>query len=70
VSVRRLYEGLQSFRSIEADGRELDEGERVAIGVFPVLGQSPAAVEPGERKTTRAMALRRCSPPSASPLAG
>ena len=31
----------------EADGSELEEGQRVAVEVLPVLGQSPAAVEPG-----------------------
>ena len=28
--------------------REFDEGERVAVEVLPVLGQSAAAVEPGD----------------------
>ena len=32
----------------ESNGRELDEGERVAVEVLPVLGQSAAAVEPGD----------------------
>ena len=40
--------GLQSFREHESNGRELDEGERVAVEVLPVLGQSAAAVEPGD----------------------
>ena len=33
----------------EADGREFEEGECVSVEVLPVLGQSPAAVEPGDR---------------------
>ncbi len=32
----------------EADGGELEEGERVAVEVFPVLGQSAASVEPSD----------------------
>ena len=36
------------FSEHESNGRELDEGERVAVEVLPVLGQSAAAVEPGD----------------------
>ncbi len=38
----------EEFSEHEADGGELEEGERVAVEVFPVLGQSPAPVEPGD----------------------
>ena len=31
-----------------ADGSEFEEGERVSVEVFPVFGQSPAAVEPSD----------------------
>ena len=36
------------FSEHESNGREPDEGERVAVEVLPVLGQSAAAVEPGD----------------------
>ena len=39
---------ITEFSEHESNGRELDEGERVAVEVFPVLGQSAAAVEPGD----------------------
>src|SRR6516225_9651435 len=32
----------------EADGGEAQEGERLAVEAFPILGQSAAAAEPGE----------------------
>ena len=47
-SVRRLYVGLQSFRSMSRMDASLMKGERVAVEVLPVLGQSAAAVEPGD----------------------
>ena len=47
-SVRRLYCRITEFSEHESNGRELDEGERVAVEVLPVLGQSAAAVEPGD----------------------
>ena len=40
--------GIAEFSKHEADGSELEEGDRTAVEVFPVLGQSPAAVEPGD----------------------
>ena len=39
---------ITEFSEHESHGRELDEGERVAVEVLPVLGQSAAAVEPGD----------------------
>ena len=33
----------------EADGSEFQEGERVAVEIFPVLGEAAAAVEPRNR---------------------
>ena len=39
---------ITEFSEHELNGRELDEGERVAVEVLPVLGQSAAAVEPGD----------------------
>jgi hypothetical protein len=33
----------------EADGREFQEGERVAVEIFPVLGEAAATVEPRNR---------------------
>ena len=39
---------ITEFPEHESNGRELDEGERVAVEVLPVLGQSAAAVEPGD----------------------
>ena len=51
VSVRVRPETLcriTEFSEHESNGRELDEGERVAVEVLPVLGQSAAAVEPGD----------------------
>ena len=39
---------ITEFSEHESNGRELDEGERVAVEVLPVLGQSAAAVEPGD----------------------
>ena len=39
---------ITEFSEHESYGRELDEGERVAVEVLPVLGQSAAAVEPGD----------------------
>ena len=38
--------GVTEFPQHEADGCELEEGNRVAIEAFPVLGQSAATVEP------------------------
>ena len=39
---------ITEFSEHASNGRELDEGERVAVEVLPVLGQSAAAVEPGD----------------------
>ena len=39
---------ITEFSEHESNGRELDEGERVVVEVLPVLGQSAAAVEPGD----------------------
>ena len=40
---------ITEFSEHESNGRELDEGERVAVEVLPVLGRQPAAaVEPGD----------------------
>ncbi len=39
---------ITEFSEHEADGGELEEGERVAVEVFPVPGQSATAVEPGD----------------------
>ena len=39
---------ITEFSEHESNGRELDEGERVAVEVLPVFGQSAAAVEPGD----------------------
>ena len=39
---------ITEFSEHESNGREFDEGERVAVEVLPVLGQSAAAVEPGD----------------------
>ena len=39
---------ITEFSEHELNGRELDEGERVSVEVLPVLGQSAAAVEPGD----------------------
>ena len=39
---------ITEFSEHESNGRELDEGERVAVEVLSVLGQSAAAVEPGD----------------------
>ena len=39
---------ITEFSEHESNGRELDEGERVAVEVLLVLGQSAAAVEPGD----------------------
>src|SRR5713226_6688122 len=33
----------------EADGGEFQECKRAAVEIFPVLGEAPAAVEPGDR---------------------
>lgn len=41
--------GVAEFSEHEADGSKLEEGEGRAVEVLPVLGQSPAAVEPGDR---------------------
>jgi len=38
--------GVAEFSQHETDGSELEESERCAVEVVPVLGQSPAAVEP------------------------
>ena len=40
--------GVAEFSEHEADGGELEEGERGSVEVLPVLGQSPAAVKPGD----------------------
>ncbi len=39
---------ITEFSEHEADGSEFEEGEGVAVEVLPVLGQSPAAVEPSD----------------------
>ena len=39
---------ITEFSEHESNGRELDEGERVAVEVLPVLGRPAAAVEPGD----------------------
>ena len=39
---------ITEFSEHESNGRELDEGERVAVEVLPVLGQSAAAVKLGD----------------------
>ena len=39
---------ITEFSEHESNVRELDEGERVAVEVLPVLSQSAAAVEPGD----------------------
>ncbi len=33
----------------EADGGEFEEGEGVAIEIFPILGEAAAGLEPGDR---------------------
>jgi hypothetical protein len=33
----------------EADGGELQEGEAAAVEIFPVLGETAAAIEPSNR---------------------
>ena len=52
LSILRVRPGtlcrITEFSEHESNGRELDEGERVAVEVLPVLGQSAAAVEPGD----------------------
>ena len=40
--------GIAEFSEHEADRRELEEGERSAVEVLPVLCQTTAAVEPGD----------------------
>jgi len=40
--------GIAEFPEHEADGGELEECERRAVEVLPILGQSAAAVEPGD----------------------
>ena len=40
--------GIAEFSKHETDGGELEEGERGSVEVLPVLGQSPAAVKPGD----------------------
>ena len=40
--------GIAEFSKQETDGGELEEGERGSVEVLPVLGQSPAAVKPGD----------------------
>jgi len=47
-SVRELLSWIAKLSQHEADGSKFEEGERGAIEVFPVLCQSPAAVEPGD----------------------
>ena len=48
-SVRRLYEGLQSLRSMRRMEASLRKARALRLRLFPVLGQSAAAVEPGDR---------------------
>jgi len=40
--------GIAEFSQHEADGGEAEEGERLAVEAFPILGQSATAAEPGE----------------------
>jgi len=40
--------GIAEFSKHEADGSELEEGKGVAVEVLAVLGQAPAAIEPGD----------------------
>ena len=37
-----------AFAQHEADGGEAEEGQRLAIEAFPILGKSAAAAKPGE----------------------
>lgn len=39
---------ITEFSDHEADGSELEETERVVVEIFPVFGQSAAAVDPGD----------------------
>ena len=49
LSVRpQTLSRIAEFSQHKADGSELEEGERVAIEVFPVFGESAAAIEPGD----------------------
>ena len=40
--------GVAEFSEHETDRSELEEGERCAVEVLPVLCQAPAAVEPSD----------------------
>src|SRR5271165_2924330 len=44
----RTSRGIALLSQHEADGGEAQEGERLAVEAFPILGQSSAAAEPGQ----------------------
>src|SRR5271165_5274695 len=44
----RTSRGIALLSQHKADGGEAEEGERLAVEAFPILGQSAAAAEPGE----------------------
>src|SRR5271165_3698979 len=44
----RTSRGIALLSQHEANGGEAQEGERLAVEAFPILGQSAAAAEPGQ----------------------
>ena len=40
--------GVAELSQHQADGSETQKGKRLAVEIFPILGQPTAAVEPGE----------------------
>jgi hypothetical protein len=40
--------GITEFSEHQANGREAEEGERIVIEVFPVLGEPSTAIEPAD----------------------
>ena len=40
--------GVAELSQHQADGSETQKGKRLAVEIFPILGQPAAAVEPGE----------------------
>ena len=45
----RASSRITKFSQHETDGREFQEGESVAVEIFPVLGKAAATVEPRNR---------------------
>ena len=41
--------GIAKLSQHEADGGKFQEGEATAVEIFPVLGETATAVEPGDR---------------------